>query len=184
MRNYIIILLSILTFSLNANSNPDTTLKTKCRAEINKGKRFATMDDRVKSDLLSGIWTENLDIMSLNSKSYRTFRFKHSGQVDILTVENGKRNMVTKNWRIKVMKEENHLILTNENSSTAELYKLEQTCDGLILTGLSTEAFIILDFAPLHTTKNDRPVPTNDMRIKGSPSYGCINTAVKTSTFA
>lgn len=134
MKKYLVLALFMATvLSLNANIDPKTT-KSQCRIDSAEMNRCENLQLRIKSDLLSGSWTEQVVTHITEATVEHIFQFQSLGLVDIITnFANGRSEVSKKIWRVEEVNNQAFLILTNIGSDDSTTYQLQQTCHGMVL---------------------------------------------------
>lgn len=135
MRKYnLLVLFLSITLGLNANIDPKTNDNSGCRMDSAELNLCENIPDRIKDDLLTGTWSEQFDINTLNTITERVYEFKEIGIVEIITFyENGQSELTRKIWRVNEANNKAYLTLTDTGSDESEIYLMEQTCEGMIL---------------------------------------------------
>jgi len=130
----LLVLLLFITLGLNANNGPKTNDDSRCRMDSAELNLCENIPERIKSDLLTGTWSEYIEVNALNAITERVYEFKEIGIVEIITFyENGQSELTRKIWRVNEANNKAYLTLTDTGSDEPNTYLMEQTCQGMIL---------------------------------------------------
>lgn len=148
MRKISILTLALaFTVTLSATT-PYNAPDERCRQIAGMSNQLLKPTDVLKLDLETGLW-ESLLISEGETASAATilFQFHEYGMMDkIITEANGETKFESSFWRVENFGGKPFLILSHPDSSAEVLYKVEQTCEGLVLTNIANEQATVLEY--------------------------------------
>ncbi|MEM1218460.1 MAG: hypothetical protein AAGH79_06090 [Bacteroidota bacterium] len=148
MKSLISTVLLSLAVSFTALANIETT-ENNCRDGVTKFDRSLSVSDRYRTDLETGVWSEETQYAHAGNLVYQ---FQPYGVVDILEFDKaGNAEYRSCLWRVEEYNKTPFLILSNQRLGDEEMFKLAATCNGLILTDVTSYEEIYLDFSPKKT---------------------------------
>lgn len=136
----LIALLFALTTPMLSSEIPENS----CREFNFLEDESLSASELARIDLLNGIWVKK----DLNSYSETTFHFNETGSVDIIFDSNQSLGTYTHaHWEIEEHDQQAFLIW-KEHNEKERLLKIDQTCDGLILTNILNAKSYSLIYLP------------------------------------
>ena len=130
---YLLVLFVASTLGLDANIDPKTN-KSQCRMDSAELNLCEDISYRIKNDLLTGRWSEDLETSTVGNSVERIYDFQAIGLVEIITFfEDGQSELTKKIWRVDEVNNQAFLILTDIGTDESSTYLLEQTCHGMVL---------------------------------------------------
>ena len=148
MKSLIPTVLLSLAVVFSAFANNETT-ENKCREGVTKFDRSLSVSERYKADLETGVWSDETQYARNGNFVYQ---FQPYGVVDILEFDReGNVTYESSLWRVEEYNNTPFLILSDQRLGTEEMFKLAATCNGLILTDVTSFEEIYLDFSPRKT---------------------------------
>ncbi len=120
----------------------------KCRDYSPNVLKGLSTTSLVEHDLVNGMWT------STNKNGIeKTYQFTSEGLLQMLSTDKkGYKSYQSIFWRIDEFDAKPFLILSNENG-TEKLMRINQTCEGLLLTDMVCEEIVSLNYQPLRASK-------------------------------
>ena len=105
----------------------------KCRLN-EQFVELGTLKEQVEYDLQNGMWTIDYENGS------HQLQFHEYGLVDVYaTNQNGHISHYSKLWRVEEFSGSAFLVLTSQFKGIEQLYKVQATCEGLILSDMAKE---------------------------------------------
>ena len=116
-----------------------------CRTDLIAFPSNLSTLERVEFDLMNGVWTETF----LASNARKVMQFNEYGIVDVLNFdENGIGSYSNYMWRMEEFNGHPFLVLNNGQMEEELLFRIESTCQGLILSDPVSQEEIQLDYTP------------------------------------
>lgn len=134
-------------------TNDFSSENTRCR-ELAEASVSVAADARAALDLVNGLWTDD---------SQTTYVFSKNGSL-ILFSKNGKGETRANlsDWKVDMLDDVPVLFIYGK-STGAELFHIEQTCQGIDLTNLANHDLISLDYKTIprsgHANKVEKNLP-------------------------
>lgn len=137
----LILLISLLSFSISLGADQGAMSEVKvCRIDAFDFPSYYTAADRLKADLLQGLW-------AVENES-KVFQFHSYGLVDVISEEaNGQLSIESLMWKVEQRNGDAMLVLTDA-SFNEQLISMEATCEGLTATGMDSLGDIELVLRP------------------------------------
>lgn len=124
-----------------------------CRLDAFDFPPYYNAADRLKADLLQGLWAAENDS--------RVFQFHSYGLVDVISEEaNGQLSIEPLMWKVEQRNGEAMLILTDA-SFNEQVISMEATCDGLVANGMDSNGDLELVLKPSISAKELHCLHTN-----------------------
>ena len=142
----LILLVSLFTFSFNVHADQGAMNVAKvCRLEAFDFPSFFNAADRLKADLVQGLWVAE--------SQEKAFQFHEYGLVDVITKENsGQLNIESLMWKVEQRNGKTTLILTDA-AFNEQVINMEATCEGLNGTGTDSIGDLELVLKPSISAK-------------------------------
>ncbi len=129
------ILITLITLSLCGLVSSQAMPTDNCRKFPGKARGSDAMKYQVEADLLQGVWTvghgDQLSEMLSFDASGRAVRHEAFADGQHFGTDQLR-------WSVQLINHEPVLTLVEEGGSTLESYQVDQTCDGVVLTDLTT----------------------------------------------
>ncbi|MCB0642235.1 MAG: hypothetical protein KDC44_11370 [Phaeodactylibacter sp.] len=117
----------------------------KCRTEVTNFPVSLTVQERVEWDLLRGIWT----LSDTQTGNQKVFLFNTYGIIDIIeTNAQGKASYENCLWRVESYNGRAFLVLNEQPMSQDLLYRVDITCEGIVLVDVISNEQLVLDHQP------------------------------------
>lgn len=130
----------MLSISVSA-TNPVNSPDKRCRQMVTDNNQNLTLAQKVELDLMEGIWSKE------SETGAATLSFREFGALDKMTATaNGNMNFESCFWKIETYGGKPFLVMSDPNCKEETIYKTEQTCEGMILTDISTEKPVLLKY--------------------------------------
>ncbi len=146
---FAIAIVLVVSANLTAESLPDTALEG-CRKEVTNFKISLTAAERVKLDLLHGVWTT----VEPETSKFIQIQFNETGSADLIVFgQKGRVNFETVFWQIEEIQDDAILLWTAKESQKTYFLRVKQTCQGILLEDVLTQKQRYLTFHPLRKSK-------------------------------
>jgi|GEM_PF-3834843 len=146
---FVIVLPFVFSASLPADSLPESAL-AKCRNEVTNFKVSLTAAERVKLDLLNGVWTTEEPEKGISMQ----IQFNETGSADVIAFEQkGGVNFGIAFWEVEEFQGEAILLWTAKESQKTNVLRVQQICEGILLEDVLTQKQRYLTFHPLRKNK-------------------------------
>lgn len=126
---------------LNLSASTIDTTPNNCDWTATNFKETLKFVDQVRTNLETGFWIKK-DSEQANST---LIQFHNSGRVDwIVDFKNNNTNKYN-NWKLDICGNTPFLVLKKVEDDMEQCFKLERTCDGIVLTNSKTKESIVLE---------------------------------------
>ncbi|MBI5914889.1 MAG: hypothetical protein HY842_05890 [Bacteroidetes bacterium] len=173
-RSAFFVFLSLFVIAHFATASPAVEI-SDCRKTVLNTDLGLTTAQIVRTDLESGLWS-----LPFADGGEQVYLFKDSGMTDILQQDaNGQTIFNTMFWRVEEFDGRAFLVLTESPRKSEKLYRVKQTCEGIVLTDVFSQAETLLKYQPFanHIRVNTLKANligewTNVSRATGT--FGCL----------
>ncbi|MEO1517756.1 MAG: hypothetical protein AAFV95_22225 [Bacteroidota bacterium] len=112
--------------------------KSSCRLSLFQSEDMP-LQLRVENDLLNGVWVEDFDEDNVVTRMERIFQFRDFGIMEEVAIYDDGNTIHRQHfWKLDIRDGRIYLDIADDNLMEVMLYEVEQTCEGIILTDLST----------------------------------------------
>ncbi len=141
------VLFCSLGILLNAAGTNDNY---RCRLVISDQDTHASIIEKSEEDLLSGIWIAG---SNLENEVNQTLMFEKSGKLLVFNETTDRGILVEeKKWKLMDFEGGIFLVMSAINSGKEELYKINQTCEGMELTNINSGKLLSFDYSSIKVT--------------------------------
>ena len=133
-------------FAFHSTSSNSTNASEICHLENRNLDTELSLGNRIRLDLTSGVWMTD----DICQKSNVSIQFNQKGNANFIfeAKENTRPDFLQYSWELEKIGSMYFLIWSEEQCQKESMFKIEQTCEGILLTDPATDSEICLKKMP------------------------------------